>query len=166
MQIFSNLISTTRPQLDSESYTLGCMQYGTYSWDSKFSWFWEAMHDKTAKTWLLVIFSIFVLSIIWSRRLVVSHQSNLWMMFNQHFCSFFSKWLPNIRKLSQGRGDKALSEATKVASTVSHRDSKGNFKVRAECFLLSRRREIRRVLPRCLYQNCDKLVKNTQITTL
>jgi len=48
---------------------------------------------------------------------------------------FGGKWLPNIRKLSQGRGDKALSEATKVASSSStnvghsQRDSKGNFKL-------------------------------------
>ena len=43
----------------------------------------------------------------------------------------FRKWLPNIRKLSQGRGDKALAEASKLASagTAVNRDPKQHFKV-------------------------------------
>jgi hypothetical protein len=48
------------------------------------------------------------------------------------FNFLYRKWLPNIRKLSQGRGDKALADASKLASAAGtgvNRDPKQNFKV-------------------------------------
>ena len=67
----------------------------------------------------------------------MSSNDGIWKQLGsevENNCHHFRKWLPNIRKLSQGRGDKALSsEAAKVASNAGaagiNRDSNQKFKV-------------------------------------